>query len=83
MQLHNVHSWSWWEFGSDRQTRLHPNRRARIEYSSFLGFFYAEGVAQCRQSRLIVTAFLKREAGKDRCLFQVGEEYNALASCLI
>lgn len=92
MQLHNVHRWSWWEFGRDRQTRLHLNRSARIEYSLLLGFFDAEGVAQDISKKLdlnvgeavIVTAFLKREAGKDRRLFQVGEEYNALATlCLL
>ena len=58
----------WLEFGSDSRTKLHTNRRARIEYLLLLiDFFCAEDIGQDVIKKLdldvdkaiIVTAFLK------------------------
>ena len=92
-EFSKVFYFEWLEFGSDSRTKLHLNRRARIEYLLLLiDFFCVEDIDQDVIKKLdldvdkaiIVTAFLKREAGKERLLFQVGEEYNALATlCLL
>ena len=69
--------------------QAHPSRRAWLEYADYLqeagqaeklarriGKLFSRFGAAASQVTVIVTYFLKREAGKDRPLFQVGEEYN-------